>query len=375
MKTRAPACHATPSGCCRRTASPVPSMSPKSNRLPPGSVSTAIHRRQLDAADDVGFGVRDVERTRRRRPGPTAARTPHRQSSRRRAPPGRCRRRAAPGRARGRASRPGGRRPWRRTAAAARPADPTARRATSRAPRRRRCPTVPADRCRPPSSPCEREIERANRVVAGVGDVERVARRAPGPAACRSTRVSNGPSRSRPPARAGDVDRPRRQRADVDRGDGWCRRRTAAPTPRRPAPCPETSAAPSSRRRARRRCVASGRRSSRLAARRTPRSPRRSPDRARAVALARGGRDDVAGGIDQHQRRPGAHGVGAPDAEVGVLRHRMRDAVALDDPAQVLDRFLVLELRRVDADDDELVAYFASSRFSSGSTCMQLTQP
>ncbi len=55
-----------------------------------------------------------------------------------------------------------------------------------------------------------------------------------------------------------------------------------------------------------------------------------------AVAFARCGADDVAGGIDEDLGGPGADGIGAPDAHLGVARDRMMDVVALHDAAQVL---------------------------------------
>ena len=44
--------------------------------------------------------------------------------------------------------------------------------------------------------------------------------------------------------------------------------------------------------------------------------------------------------------------------KLGVLHDRMIDAEAIERAAQVLDVLLVLELRRVDADHDQLVAVF-----------------
>ena len=47
--------------------------------------------------------------------------------------------------------------------------------------------------------------------------------------------------------------------------------------------------------------------------------------------------------------------VGAPDPELGVVGDGVRDLVAADDLPDVLGGLLVGELRRVHADDDELV--------------------
>src|SRR5205085_7414212 len=68
----------------------------------------------------------------------------------------------------------------------------------------------------------------------------------------------------------------------------------------------------------------------------------------------RGLPDDVAGRVNQHERRPRAHGVSLPDAEVRVVDYGVLYLVAEDDAANVFGLLLVGELRRVDADDDEL---------------------
>jgi hypothetical protein len=72
------------------------------------------------------------------------------------------------------------------------------------------------------------------------------------------------------------------------------------------------------------------------------------------VALARRLAYDVARRVYEDERRPRAHGVGVPDAEVGVVDDGVFEAVAEDDAAYVLGLLFVLELGRVDADDDEL---------------------
>ena len=46
------------------------------------------------------------------------------------------------------------------------------------------------------------------------------------------------------------------------------------------------------------------------------------------VAFAGGRPHHVAGGIDDHARRPGVHGIGAPDPELGVVGDGMPDLVA-----------------------------------------------
>src|SRR5207247_1058188 len=59
--------------------------------------------------------------------------------------------------------------------------------------------------------------------------------------------------------------------------------------------------------------------------------------------------DDLALGVDEHERRPGADRIGLPDAKVAVIRHRMADVEAEDGPADRLGLTLASELRRVDA--------------------------
>ena len=73
------------------------------------------------------------------------------------------------------------------------------------------------------------------------------------------------------------------------------------------------------------------------------------------VALAGVLRDDVALRVDQHQGRPGPRGVGLPGRQLGVVEHRVVDGVALDGGDQRVRVGLVDELRRVDADDDQLL--------------------
>ena len=80
------------------------------------------------------------------------------------------------------------------------------------------------------------------------------------------------------------------------------------------------------------------------------------------MTLARELADDVAVRVNQDESRPRAHGVGPPDSEVRVVDDRVFESVAEDDVAYVLGVALVLELRGVDADDDELSRVFFFER-------------
>ena len=73
------------------------------------------------------------------------------------------------------------------------------------------------------------------------------------------------------------------------------------------------------------------------------------------VALPGVLRDDVPLGVDEHERRPRAGGVGLPGDQLGVVEHGVVDRVALDRLGQRHRVGLVHELRRVDADHDQLV--------------------
>src|SRR5699024_12509316 len=73
------------------------------------------------------------------------------------------------------------------------------------------------------------------------------------------------------------------------------------------------------------------------------------------VALARHRRHEVALGVDHGQCRPSSGGVGLPGDEVGVVEDEVFDLVALHGLVDGLDRAFELELRGVDADDDELL--------------------
>ena len=54
---------------------------------------------------------------------------------------------------------------------------------------------------------------------------------------------------------------------------------------------------------------------------------------------------------DHHQRRPGTHGIGTPDAKVAVVDDRMLDLIAQDRLSDVVHFAFVLELGRMHADD------------------------
>ena len=77
-------------------------------------------------------------------------------------------------------------------------------------------------------------------------------------------------------------------------------------------------------------------------------------DRVR-VTLAGVLRDDVALRVDEHQGRPGSRGVGLPGHQLGVVEDRVSDVVPLDRGRQRHRIRLVLELRRVHPDHDQLV--------------------
>jgi hypothetical protein len=64
---------------------------------------------------------------------------------------------------------------------------------------------------------------------------------------------------------------------------------------------------------------------------------------------------DVAGGVDQHDGRPGPHGEGLPDLEVGVVGDRVLEAQPRDRRAQGVAMVLGRKLARVDAEDDEIL--------------------
>ena len=73
------------------------------------------------------------------------------------------------------------------------------------------------------------------------------------------------------------------------------------------------------------------------------------------MPFARGRADHIAARVDEHLRRPRPHGVRLPDAERRVVGDGMADAEALQRPADVVGAPLVVELGRVDADDDQHV--------------------
>ena len=80
------------------------------------------------------------------------------------------------------------------------------------------------------------------------------------------------------------------------------------------------------------------------------------------MALAGHLRHDVALRVDHHEGRPGAHGVVLPGLQLGVVEHRMVDAVALDGRCERVGVGLVRELWRVDADGDEYVGVLLLER-------------
>ena len=73
------------------------------------------------------------------------------------------------------------------------------------------------------------------------------------------------------------------------------------------------------------------------------------------VPLAGVLRDDVALRVDEHQRRPGPGGVGLPGDELGVVEDGVLHGVPLDGLGERHRVGLVHELRRVHADDDQLL--------------------
>ena len=80
------------------------------------------------------------------------------------------------------------------------------------------------------------------------------------------------------------------------------------------------------------------------------------------VALARHRRHEVALGVDHGQCRPSSGGVGLPGDEVGVVEDEVFDLVALHGLVDGLDGAFELELRGVDADDDEFLGVLLLER-------------
>ncbi len=81
-----------------------------------------------------------------------------------------------------------------------------------------------------------------------------------------------------------------------------------------------------------------------------------------AVAFPGQGRDEVALGVDDGERRPCPGRVRLPRDEVWVVEDEVFDLVALDRLVDGLDGALELELRRVDADDDEFACVLLLER-------------
>ena len=60
-------------------------------------------------------------------------------------------------------------------------------------------------------------------------------------------------------------------------------------------------------------------------------------------------------GIDERESGPGAYAVGAPQAKLGILDHGVGDVVARDRLRQLVGLLLGRELRRMHADDGDLI--------------------
>lgn len=80
------------------------------------------------------------------------------------------------------------------------------------------------------------------------------------------------------------------------------------------------------------------------------------------MALSRHRGDDVALRVENDQRGPGARGVGLPGRQLGVVEHRVVHGIPLHGRLDGGRIALVLELRRVDPDEDELVGELALDR-------------
>ena len=65
--------------------------------------------------------------------------------------------------------------------------------------------------------------------------------------------------------------------------------------------------------------------------------------------------DHLAGRINQHHGRPGAHTVLTPYIELRIIDHRMLDAVANDRRANIFSELFGRKLGRVDTDHDQFV--------------------
>ena len=76
----------------------------------------------------------------------------------------------------------------------------------------------------------------------------------------------------------------------------------------------------------------------------------------RAAALARDLERDAPARVDQDERRPGVHAVGAPRQQLRVGEHGVLDAEAAHGALDCGRRALVRELGRVHADHDQVVA-------------------
>ena len=216
------------------------------------------------------------------------------------------------------------------------------------------------------------EVDGADQVVARCRPPTACRRRAPGPAACGTPASPKSPSRVRPCRRRCDRARaPSRLAHDdlvvvrvADEQPIGGRQHLAGKQQRR------------SRRRLRVPASAPG--GVRSISPRSSNTRDHGGDRlleALVVALARRRADDVAGRIDDARRRPRPHGVGAPDAELGVVGDRVLDLVAAEDLPDVLGGLLVGELAAWTPITTSSSGNRSSSFFRSGRMCMQLMQP
>ena len=67
---------------------------------------------------------------------------------------------------------------------------------------------------------------------------------------------------------------------------------------------------------------------------------------------------DVPRGVDEHQCGPGAARVLLPHFELSIVDHRVFKLIAPDSLINIVSRFLVRELGRMDPDDGQFVGVF-----------------
>ena len=91
--------------------------------------------------------------------------------------------------------------------------------------------------------------------------------------------------------------------------------------------------------------------------------------------LARALAHDAARRVDDDQRRPGAHGVGVPHDGIPIVGDRVFQLVAQHDLADVVRVPLVLELGRVDADDDQLAGVLGLQPLELGDDVLAVDAP